>query len=70
MAVQPGGQQRQVRALQAVAVDQAANRIGAKQRRVAVKDEQVAVEVFEERRDLKDRMRRPEKVILNDISIA
>ena len=68
--VQHGGQQRQVRALQPMAVHQAANRIRAKQGCVAVEDEQIAVEVFKQRRHLEDRMRRPEKFVLNGISIA
>jgi hypothetical protein len=59
-----------VRTFQPVAVYQAANRVGAKQGRVAVKDQQIAVKIPKQRRDLEDRMRRPELLALNDLAIA
>ena len=69
-AVETGRKQRKVRLLQMVPVDQAANRFRAKERCIAVEDQQIAAEVFQKRRGLQYRVGGTERLFLIDVVIA
>src|ERR1019366_3301173 len=69
-AIQHGRQQRKVRLLEMVPVDQTANRARAEKRRVAVKDQQIAAEILQKGRRLQDRVSGAERLFLADVAIA
>ena len=64
------GEQRQVGRAQPVAVDQPADRGRREERRVAVEDQQVAVEVAQERLELPHRVAGAPGILLDDVAVA
>jgi hypothetical protein len=63
-------QQRQVRALEMVAVEEAADRGRPEERCVAVEDQQIAVEAGELGSDLKNGVAGPRGLVLYDVRVA
>ncbi len=68
--IHDGREQRQVCGLEYVAVEETADRAGPEERGVAVEDQQIALEIGEQRPDLQDGVARAGRVVLHHVCVA